>query len=88
MEIRAGSVAFPAGTDGVTVTLTPAVDQPYTVIVQPTNTAGYSPTTEATFFNVLKETSAKFEVQHKTTKEGTPLKLDVNVTLKWILVTR
>lgn len=88
MEIRAGSAAFPAGKDGITVTLTPTVDQPYTVIVQPTNTAGYSSTTEATFFNVLKETPTKFEVQHKTTKDGTPLKLDVNVTLKWILVTQ
>ena len=88
IEIRAGSVGWTAGQAGITVTLTPPVAAPYSVVVQPTNTAGYSPTSECTYFNVLKETPTKFEVQHKTCKDGTPVPLDGNVTLKWILVTR
>jgi hypothetical protein len=84
---RAGSVGWPKGQAGITINLSPAVTRPYTVVVQATNTAGYSPSSECTYFNVLKETSTKFEVQHKTCKDGTPLALDDNVTLKWILVT-
>jgi hypothetical protein len=51
------------------------VTGPYTVVVQATNTAGYSPSSECTYFNVLKETPTKFEVQHKTFKDGKPLAL-------------
>lgn len=87
VELRAGSVSWTAGQAGITVPLSPAVDQPYSVVVQQTNTAGYSPSSECTYFNVLKETPTKFEVQHKTCKDGTPLPLDDSVTLKWILVT-
>jgi hypothetical protein len=86
-ELRAGAVGWTAGQAGITVPLTPAVSAPYTVVVQQTNTAGYSPSAECTYFNVLKETSSKFEVQHKTCKDGTPQPLDGNVTLKWVLIT-
>jgi hypothetical protein len=86
-ELRAGSVGWLAGQAGITVPLSPAVTGPYSVVVQATNTAGYSTTSECTYFNVLKETPTKFEVQHKTSKDGTPLPLDVNVTLKWVLIT-
>jgi hypothetical protein len=72
---RAGSVAWAIGQAGVTVPLSPAVTGPYTVVVQATNTAGYSPSSECTYFNVLKETPTKFEVQHKTFKDGKPLAL-------------
>ncbi len=87
MELRAGSIGWSAGKAGITVPLSPNVTGPYTVVVQATNTAGYSPTGECTYFNVLKETPKKFEVQHKASKDGEPLALDVNVTLKWILIT-
>jgi len=86
-ELRAGSVSWVSGQAGITVNLSPAVTGPYTVVVQPTNTAGYSPSSECTYFNVLKETPTKFEVQHKACQDGMPLLLDVNVTLKWILIT-
>jgi hypothetical protein len=87
-ELRAGSVGWASGQAGIVVNLAPAVTGPYTAVVQPTNTAGYSTSGECTYFNVLKETANKFEVQHKTCKDGTPLALDGNVTLKWILVTQ
>jgi hypothetical protein len=87
MDIRSGSVGFQAGQAGITVPLSPPATGAYTVVVQATNTAGYSPTSECTYFNVLKETLTEFEVQHKTTKDGTPVNLHANVTLKWILVT-
>ena len=86
-ELRAGFVGWPVGQAGLTINLSPAVTGPYTVVVQPTNTAGYSPSSDCTYFNVLKETATKFEVQHKTCKDGTPLALDTGVTLKWILIT-
>ncbi len=82
-DIHCGWVA---GQAGVTISLQPPVNGPYTVVVQPTNTAGYSTTGEATYFNVLKETASDFHVQHKTCKDGTPLPLDTNVTLQWVLV--
>ena len=86
-ELRAGSVGWTSGQAGITINLSPAVTGPYTAVVQQTNTAGYSPSGECTYFNVLKETATKFEVQHKTCKDGTPVALDENVTLKWILFT-
>jgi hypothetical protein len=86
-ELRAGSVGWTAGQAGITINLSPAVTGPYTAVVQQTNTAGYSPSGDCTYFNVLKETASKFEVQHKTCKDGTPVPLDNNVTLKWILLT-
>lgn len=87
-ELRAGAVGWTSGQAGITINLTPAVTGPYSAVVQQTNTAGYSPSGECTYFNVLKETATKFEVQHKTCKDGTPMALDENVTLKWILVTQ
>ena len=87
-ELRAGSVPWVAGQDGITIPLSPAVTVPYSVVVQVTNTAGYSPTSECTYFNVLKETLTNFQVQHKTCKDGKPLKLQVGVTLKWVLITQ
>ena len=87
-EIRAGSEAWQIGQAGIYVNLSPAVSGPYSVVVQPSNTAGYSPTGECTYFNVLKETPTQFQVQHKTCKDGTPVALDTGVTLAWILVTK
>ena len=57
----------------------------YAVVVQPTDTAGYSTTTECTYFNVLKKTKTNFQVQHKTCSNGDPLPLDVGVNLSWIV---
>jgi len=56
----------------------------YSVVVQPTNTAGYSPIPNCTYFNVLKKTTTNFQVQHKRCDDGVPVKLDVNVSLDWI----
>jgi hypothetical protein len=72
MDIRSGSVGWLAGQAGITVPLSPPVTGLYTVVVQATNTAGYSPTKDATYFNVLKETLTDFQVQHKTCNGGVP----------------
>jgi hypothetical protein len=87
-QTRAGAVGFLAGQAGIYIPLDPPVPQKYSVVVQATNTAGYSPTSECTYFNVLKEKPHEFQVQHKTCKDGTPIPLDTNVTLKWVLITR
>ena len=83
---KAGIAAFGVGQAGIYVNY--AVPWPagakYVVAVQPTNTAGYSPTSVCTYFNVLKKTNLKFEVQHKRCDNGTPLALDVAVSLDWI----
>lgn len=80
-----GSVSFPIGSAGVSVRFTvPMPAANYSVVVQPTNTAGYSTTSSATYFNVLHKTVNGFDVQHKQCSDGTPLALDVGVTLDWI----
>jgi hypothetical protein len=83
---KAGTAAFGIGQAGIVVTYPvpwPAAVK-YSVVVQPTNTAGYSPATICTYFNVLKKTPTKFEVQHKRCNDGVPLALDVAVSLDWI----
>lgn len=85
--VRAGTAPFLKGQAGIYVPLSPPVPGTYTVVVQATNTAGYSTTDQCTYFNVLKEKPHQFEVQHKRCKDGTPIPLDVNVTLRWILAT-
>ncbi len=87
MEFRAGAVSWVVGQAGVTVPLSPPVTRPYTVVVQPTHAAGYSPTSEATYFNIVADEPAMFAVQHKTIKDGTPIPVDTGITLKWILMT-
>lgn len=86
-EIRAGVAPFYAGQAGIYITLpTPMPNGNYAVTVQATNTGGYSPTTECTYFNVLKKTATNFQVQHKTCIDGVPIALDKNVPLNWIAV--
>jgi len=83
---KAGTAAFSIGQAGIFVNYTvpwPA-NTKYSVVVQPTNTAGYSPTTACTYFNVLKKTDLKFEVQHKRCDDGVPVPLDTAVSLDWI----
>lgn len=49
--------------------IAPPVSGPNTnVFVQQANTAGYSTTSDCTYFNVLKVTATDFQVQHKTCK--------------------
>lgn len=87
-QIQAGVKGFLAGQAGIYITLpTPMPDGNYSAVVQATNTSGYSPTTECTYFNVLKKTATNFQVQHKTCIDGTPIALDKNVSLNWIVVT-
>jgi hypothetical protein len=82
---RAGTAPFTTGSAGITVKFSvPMPTAKYSVVVQPTNTAGYSPISQCTYFNVLKKTTTNFQVQHKRCDDGTPVPLDVNVSLDWI----
>jgi hypothetical protein len=88
-EYQAGTVSFGTGKKGIIVGLPrPMPDSDYAVFVQPTNTAGYSSSSECTYFNVLKKQPTQFQVQHKTCDKGTPMALDTNVSLDWIVVAR
>ena len=84
---RSGIKAFPSGSDGINIVFSsPMPSTNYAVVVQPTNTAGYSPTSVCTYFNPLHKRLDGFEVQHKRCDNGVPVKLDVNVSLNWIVV--
>lgn len=84
---RAGTAGFTAGKDGINITFSsPLPSTKYAVIVQPTNTAGYSTTTVCTYFNPLHKRVDGFEVQHKRCDNGVPVKLDTNVSLDWVVV--
>jgi hypothetical protein len=86
-DIRSGLIPWASGTDGVTVTISPPVSGPNAnVFVQPANTAGYSTVSDCTYFNVLKVTATDFQVQHKTCKDGTPIKTDTTISLLWFLI--
>ena len=83
---KAGTAAFAVGQAGIFVNYPipwPATVR-YSVAVQPTNTAGYSPTTVCTYFNVLKKTATQFQVQHKRCDNGVPVALDTAVSLDWV----
>ena len=83
---RAGTAPFPINSAGIIVNVIPPMpDGCYAVSVQQTNTAGYSPIKNCTYFNVLKKTATQFQVQHKTCQTGTPVPLKVGVSLDWIL---
>jgi hypothetical protein len=60
----------------------------YSVVVQPTNTAGYSQTTVCTYFNVLNKAAGQFLVQHKRCDNGLPVPLKVPISLDWIACPR
>ncbi|HVF04525.1 MAG TPA: hypothetical protein VNA20_06785 [Frankiaceae bacterium] len=84
-EHRADSATFPVGSAGIFVTFTtPMPNADYSVTVQQRDTAGYSPTTVCTYFNVLKKTATGFQVQHKRCDDGVPVALDFLVFLDWI----
>jgi hypothetical protein len=87
VDIRSGVYSWDAGKDGVTIQISPPVSGPNApVFVQTANTGGYSPVSECTYFNVLKVTATDFQVQHKTCKDGTPIKTTIHITLLWMLV--
>ena len=82
---RAGTAAFAIGQDGINITFSsPMPSTGYAVVVQATNTAGYSPTSVCTYFNPLHKRTDGFEVQHKRCDDGVPVKLDVGVSLDWM----
>ena len=86
VDIRTGVFPWPVGADGVTIAISPPVSGPNApTFVQPANTAGYSTVSECTYFNVLKVTATDFQVQHKTCKDGTPVKTDTTITLFWLV---
>jgi hypothetical protein len=87
LDIRSGLIPWQSGQDGVTVPIVPPVSGPNAnVFVQQANTAGYSTVSECTYFNVLKVTATDFQVQHKTCKDGTPIKTDTTISLLWFLI--
>ena len=87
VKYRAGTDSFPIGSDGINITFaSPLQSIDYAVVVQQTNTAGYSPTNECTYFNPLHKRVDGFEVQHKRCDDGTPVQLDVGVSLDWIAI--
>jgi hypothetical protein len=84
-----GNAPFTAGQAGININFPPGVKIPganYAVVVQPTNTAGYSPLHDCTYFNPLHKRDDGFEVQHKRCDDGVPVALDVGVSLNWIVV--
>ena len=85
--VRAGTAAFAIGQDGINITFSsPMPNTRYAVVVQATNTAGYSPVSVCTYFNPLHKRDDGFEVQHKRCDDGVPVELDVDVALDWIVV--
>jgi hypothetical protein len=86
-DYRAGTAPFAVGQDGINITFSsPMPNTRYAVFVQETNTAGYSPISDCTYFNPLHKRADGFEVQHKRCNDGVPVKLDVNVSLDWMVV--
>jgi hypothetical protein len=89
VDHRAGTAPFSAGQAGIFITFAvPFPNANYSVSVQQTNTAGYSPTTVCTYFNVLHKTANGFDVQHKRCDDGVPVALDVGVSLDWIAINK
>jgi len=85
--MRSGITSFPKGKDGIQIEFAePMPSSNYVITVQQTNAGGYSPTSESTYFNVLRKTKSGFQVQHKTTESDTPKKLQSSVTLNWIAI--
>jgi len=86
-DARAGTAGFGSGQAGIYINFSPPMpDTGYSVFVQATNTAGYSPTSVCTYFNALKKEVNRFQVQHKRCDDGVPVSLDTNVSLDWIAV--
>jgi len=84
-----GIAAFSPGQAGININFPPGVKiagAKYVVVVQETNTAGYSTTSDCTYFNPLHKRDDGFEVQHKRCDDGVPVALDVGVSLNWIVV--
>lgn len=87
LDYRAGTSAFSSGQAGISINFSSAMPNTnYAVTVQQTNTAGYSPTSVCTYFNVLNKTTTGFQVQHKRCDDGVPVNLDVGVSLDWIVI--
>jgi hypothetical protein len=87
MNYKAGTAVFPIGRDGININFsTPMPSTKYAVVVQATNTAGYSTTSVCTYFNPLHKRTDGFEVQHKTCDNGAGVKLDTAVSLDYVVV--
>lgn len=88
VEYRAGTAAFPIGSAGINITFsTQMPSTKYAVVVQATNTAGYSSLpTVCTYFNPLHKTLVGFDVQHKRCDTGQPVPLDTGVSLDYIVI--
>jgi|SRR4051812_34058295 hypothetical protein len=85
---RAGLIPWKKGDAGVTVKVFPPMSNAnYSVSVQQANTAGYSPISECTYFNVLKLEPDNFQIQHKKCKDGQPVPVDDTISMLWIIVT-
>ncbi|HEV2842926.1 MAG TPA: hypothetical protein VGW39_16515 [Chthoniobacterales bacterium] len=90
VQYRAGTAVFASGKDGINIIFThgPMPSLNYSVVVQATNTAGYSPISVCTYFNPLHKRLDGFEVQHKRCDDGVPVKLDTNVSLDYVAIAK
>jgi len=87
LNYKAGTAVFPVGRDGININFSsPMPSTRYSVVVQATNTAGYSTTSGCTYFNPLHKRTDGFEVQHKTCDNGAGVRLDTVVSLDYVVV--
>jgi hypothetical protein len=89
VDIRAGVLAWPPGSAGIPVTISPPMSNAnYSAVVQPTNTADFSSSPGCVYFNVLHLAANQFEVQLKNCNTGVPVptKAGVTLTLEWIAI--
>ena len=86
-DIRAGVLAWPVGSMGVVIPISPPMPNAnYSPNVQALNTAGFSSVSECVYFNVLHLTPTQFEVQLKKCKDGVPVPTTTTLTLGWSAV--
>jgi len=84
---RAGTVNWPANTNGVTVTIVPPMPSVrYSVAVTVVaKMAGYSPTSACTYFGIMGKGTSTFVVQHRRCDSGAAVNLDEPIQLDWIV---
>ena len=84
---RAGTVDWPAGTSGVTVTITPAMPGTrYSVAVTVVGKLpGYSPLTVCTYFGITSKATNSFRVTHSRCNTGAAVNVDERLQLDWIV---
>jgi hypothetical protein len=85
-DYRAGTAVFASGRSGITVRFRKPMKTGCAVVVQPTNTVGYSRTSVGTYFNVLNKNLSGFAVQHRRSDNGELVPVKTNISLDYIAV--